>query len=296
MQCMRRLGIVIVTAMVTLMGCSSQLGYRFADTFIAWQVDDYVTLNSTQDDLLMGEIKTLHYWHATSELPRYRNSLLMLRDAIATQTFDETTFANLTQDAWYFWDRVREQTLPLALQHLPKLTPGQVDELTNNMQVKIDERAERRAERLAEMTPDERVTEQRDELEGDVREWIGRLSAKQRGIVADWVAAQQANGELWLAYRQAWLDEFKAVLKAGPQSADYTTRIETLIRHPQTFESPELTEIRAANSKVNQTYTLIMYQTLSERQRARVLEQLDDYLADLDDIIAEFEGRDKPEN
>lgn len=296
MQYLRRLSLLVMVAMIALAGCSSQLGYRFADTFIAWQVDDYVTLNSNQTELLTRELKTLHQWHATSELPRYRNSLIMLRDALASNTLDEQTIANLTQDAWYFWARVREQTLPLALQYLPKLTPGQVDELVNNMQVKIDERAERRAERIADTTQAERLEEERTELERDIAQWTGRLTAKQRGIVADWVAAQQSTGELWLAYRQAWLDEFKAVLKAGPEAPDYAARINRLINDPQAFESDELSKIRAENSQVNQAYTLAMYKTLSARQRDRVLDRLNEYLDDIEAIIVEFEGQVEAKN
>ena len=41
---MKRLLITCITITLLLTGCTAQLGYRFADTFIEWRLEDYVEL------------------------------------------------------------------------------------------------------------------------------------------------------------------------------------------------------------------------------------------------------------
>jgi len=281
-----RFTLILVLSLV-LVGCSSQLGYRFADTLIMWKIDDLVELTDDQESLVEQDVKQLHQWHATSELPRYRNRLLELRDAVANETLTEESLAELTDTGWIFWDRVRVKVHPLAQSRLPMLSETQVEQLIGNLQDQLDERKTRAAER-AEQSVEDRQAERRADLEAEMRDWVGRLRAHQRGIAADWLAAQQSSGGMWLEYRQAWLDAFAATLRNGPEHPDYADKLEQLILHPQTWRSEAMLELSAANTQVNLEYLLKIERSLTNNQRERVVSKIDAYIEDIEDIVAHF--------
>lgn len=272
-------------------GCSSQLGYRFADTLIAWKIDDYVTLDGSQQERVNQDITELHHWHATSELPLYRNTLLQLRDAVQSNTLTETTLEQVTSDGWYYWERVRLQAHPYAQELLPELSAAQTEELLSNLQEKLNERKERFAERM-EDSPEERFEEAYDERTEDVTDWVGRLTEQQQRLVTAWVTAEQSRGEMWLNYRQSWLDAFSTTLRAGPDDPNYQLELERLIINPQDWRSEEMQTASALNKGVDQQYALAIYQTLSERQRERVVQRLNTYIEDLDGLIQHFRSAD----
>ncbi|MEX1222566.1 MAG: DUF6279 family lipoprotein [Idiomarina sp.] len=279
----------IVALCWLMVGCSSQLGYRFADTLIAWKIDDYVTLDSTQQERIDQDITELHQWHATSELPLYRNTLLQLRDAVQSNTLTKTTLEQVTSDGWYFWERVRLQAHPYAQELLPELSEAQQDELLANLQDKLDERKERYQERLQE-SPEDRFEAAYDERSDEVSDWVGRLTQAQQDLIADWLKAEQSRGEMWLNYRQSWLDSFAQTLRTGPESADYKAELERLIVQPQNWRSEEMQESSKVNRGIDQQYLLALYDSLSERQRGRVVQRINSYIEDLDGLIKHFKS------
>ncbi|RUO65263.1 hypothetical protein SAMN06297229_1349 [Pseudidiomarina planktonica] len=272
-----------------MVGCSSQLGYRFADTLIAWKIDDYVSLNSTQQERVDQDITELHEWHATSELPLYRNTLLQLRDAVQSNTLTATTLEQVTSDGWYFWERVRLQAHPYAQELLPELSEAQQDELLTNLQEKLNERKERYQERIEE-SPDERFQEELEERRDEVSDWVGRLTEQQESLLQEWLEAEQSRGEMWLNYRQSWLDSFAETLRAGPESENYQSELERLIKEPQNWRSEEMQKSSELNRGVDQRYLLALYKSLNERQRERVVERINSYIEDLDGLIQHFKS------
>lgn len=278
---------LIIVLSLAILGCSSQLGYRFADTLVMWKLEDLVELTDDQHDLIEKDVERLHQWHATSELPRYRNRLLTLRDAVANETLTEETLLELTDAGWMFWDRIRLKVHPLAQERLPLLSEAQVEGLIGNLQEELDERKERAAER-AEEAPEDRQAERRAELEADMRDWVGRLRAQQRGLAADWLAAQESGGSMWLEYRQAWLDAFAETLRKGPEHERYAEDLGKLILKPQAWRSEVMLERSAKNTQVNLAYVLKIEQSLSRSQRERVVSKIDAYIEDIEDIVAHF--------
>lgn len=286
--------IFLALTLMFLVGCSSQLGYRFADTIIAWQIDDYVSLDGELEDAVEEDIQELHLWHARSELPRYRKTLLEIRKLTAAEELTVEQLDSIRDDGWYFWERVRLQVSPYAQELLPQLSDAQVEELLGNLQEQLDERKERSAERKeerAELSEEEYLEESTEEVAEEIREWTGRLTQRQFDYISEWVAKEiAANNDkpLWLDYRQAWLDEFAEVLRAGPEASDYSERLERLIQQPEHWRSSELRKENQRNQTANLELIITIHKLMTEKQRERILSKIDAYLEDLDGMIEHF--------
>src|SRR5690606_39887650 len=194
-----RLWLGLALIILFLSGCSTQLGYRFADTFIEWKVDDYVDLSGQLETDFSQAVDEFHLWHAQQELPKYRQSLHEIRALVLSETITTADSERLRQQGWEYWDAIRYQSVPYAKEFLPRLSAEQVSQLSGNLQKEFKERMERRAERaaeLAELDDAERLADQLDESVDDLREWLGPLRDEQRQMLRDYIA-NDPEGPSW---------------------------------------------------------------------------------------------------
>ena len=279
-----------VVTILTIAGCSSQLAYRFADTAIEWEVDNYVDLDNAQEQRLSQRIDGLHLWHAQVELPKYRQQLKQLRDDLANGNIDQQRVAAVYEQLWQLWHNIQQRVYPEALLLLPQLTAEQRQQLLTNLQEKLDERREKYQQR-AQQPIAERRSEQIDEQEERLQDWLGYLTDQQRQLVADNVSQRVSDTTLWLAYRQRWLDEFAGTLQAGSEQPDFAERLRLLLTDPAQLRSAQLNETMQQQRQQQIAFYLSLYQSLSERQRQHLLAKADDYLILLGDLIDEYQAK-----
>ena len=264
-----------------LTGCSAQLGYRYADTLVEWQLDDYVELTDDQQQRVSVTIDELHLWHAQQELPKYRTALAELREKIAAKQLQYDDIDRTENQLWQFWANVQNRLLDeVAL--LQDLSMAQRRELLNNLQDKIDEQREEQAEDnesplLAQI---DRVNRREERL----KEWTGDVTDEQQVLIRKWVR-ERPEGEFWLDYRQRWHDAFAdALLQQPPDMA----ALQALITEPRALRSAAHKAYTEQRTAVRHKYLWLLYESLTDSQRQKLLKQADEYLQLLDELIADF--------
>ena len=56
-------------------GCSIKLMYNNADRLARWAANDYIQMDDQQQAYFDAEVRAVHYWHRTRELPLYADYL-----------------------------------------------------------------------------------------------------------------------------------------------------------------------------------------------------------------------------
>lgn len=281
---MKRLLIACTATLVFLTGCTAQLGYRFADTFIEWQLDDYVELDDAQQQQVSTLIDELHVWHAQSELPKYRDELAQLRAKIAERKLVYNDIDAVENKLWDFWATIQQRVAKHAGM-LQQLSISQRKDLIDALQTKLEEeRNEEQEEAQSELLEQIDRVSRREER---VKEWTGSITEQQQTIVRQWVLERPA-GEYWLDYRARWNDAFAEALLSEPMDMEAINALIVDPRELRTQAHKDYTEVRTA---VRHKYLWKLYESLTDAQRQRLLKQADEYLALLDDLIADFAER-----
>lgn len=273
-----------VVAMMVLSGCSTQLGYKFADTLIEWRLEDYVELTNQQEQRIDPVIDSLHQWHARSELPLYRQQLIMLRERIVSNNLSEVDMQLLLNDAYGLWDRIRYKIEPYAQEFLPMLSPAQRQQLY----AKLAEQRRERRERIEERTQQEAYERTQERLEENVNSWLGSIRSGQRRYLARWLQERDDMRLDWLEYNERVQSELRDILE-NADGEEFRERLRSLITNPQQFRSERLQQQLVANQAATATLMYELYQSLDDRQRRHLLGKIDGYIADLNELIAYYQ-------
>ncbi|CAB0149984.1 hypothetical protein PSI9734_00556 [Pseudidiomarina piscicola] len=280
-QLVRRVCLLLLV--IVLGGCSAQFGYRFADTYVEWQLAKYVDLSGSLEDNVDRSIDELHQWHAQTQLPRYRDLLVELIEGIDTDTLTVKQVVGLSEQAYGFWTTIRNQLEPYALTYLPQLTPEQRQQLLENLRERLQEEREDYQER----DPEDAKKERLDKLFDRAKEWLGPLQKEQRTLLRRWLEQRGSSREQWLAYQQRWLELFAATLN-NPEAADYAEQMSLLITQPEQLRSDELNRMVAANTLLTQQLSVDIYSTLTNGQKQHLRNKLEGYRKTLDSLIENF--------
>lgn len=283
---------IIVFVILTISGCSTQLGYRFADTFVEWEINKYVDLNAQQQADVDRAITELHYWHATSELPVYTKQLQELRDKIAAENLSLVDLQTTYKQLFSAWQRILNELEPYALQFLPELT----DEQTEQLLKKLAERQQDERQELREANGElaEQRQRWRKRSEKNARTWLRRLTPVQERLLIEWVNQREATASLWLDYNDQWQQNFAEALNQRDNAAIFSGQMRALMYDSERLKSPELKQITEQNRAATLDFFYLLYQSLTDEQRQRVVRKLDGYIEDMEALAQHFAAEPRP--
>ena len=121
--------VAFLAIILSLSSCSRSIGYRFADTFILWQLDNYVTLEGEQRERVKTEIEDLLQWHAESELPKYHHLLVELQTLVENDQLTQQELQQIALQVETFWLNLRKQVFPILVAELAAMSTAQHNEL-----------------------------------------------------------------------------------------------------------------------------------------------------------------------
>lgn len=279
---MRRLTVILLSLLV-IVGCSNRFGYRFADTLVEWRLSDYVSLSGQLEDDVSASIDSLHQWHAQTQLPLYRQHLTELRNLISNDELTEADVQRFSDIMYSWWGNVRVAVEPYALQYIPQLSVAQRKQIIETIQADIDERREE----IAETEFAELLKRSQKRMENNISDWIGRLESGQMRYLRRWLDQRDDVRLLWLDYQQLWLDEFSLVLnQTDPQQ--FEQRMRELILTPEQMRSEVLQQSLETSREATLTMIYSLYQSLTPKQKHRLVNTINGYLDDLDSLIADY--------
>ena len=270
-----------------LSGCSAlRLGYSQAPELAYWWLDSYFDFTEAQTTRVRADLAALQAWHRSNELPIY----LSLLDKVQRLTPGNVTPEQLCELYHEFMPRITataDQAEPTLSAVTLLLKPEQLAQLARQ----LDKRSETWREDWLDGTPGERRARHAKRLVDRAEGLYGRLGAAQRATVREAVAASQYDAEM--SYRESQrrhTDTLQTLrlIQSGGLGAE-RNRLEARGLLDRAVNSPDPI-YRSQQIKLLQencrTYAAL-HNSTSPSQRAKALETLKGYEADLRSLMAQ---------
>ena len=248
MRCMKN---VLASLMVfVLCACSNtRLAYNYLDWIITWYLDDYLSLNSRQDDFYEQRLNALLRWHRKDQLVRYslfvdqlqQDMRVLVSAAVLQERYD-----SLQQ----FWRDIMERAAPDCAELLLGLDQDQ----RLAFYAAGAKKQKELEDRYLRETASERNRRQCAQAEKALKRFVGRLAGPQRVILERWAEALVQLQSLWLENRRTWQRSLQAVLEGNEPDAEKRKRLERLFIEPEYLWTPAYRHA----IRQNETATLTM--------------------------------------
>ncbi|MBT5032763.1 MAG: hypothetical protein HOM55_10765 [Proteobacteria bacterium] len=210
---------VIILLGVALLACGANgyvIGvlYERLDDEIEKSIREYADLTPGQDAWLKEEVAAFHYWHRTTQLPRYadwaRTSLLPL---VTSDHVNRLNVDQIVLDGIAFSDDFNaEFPINKSPEILLSIMPDQMIQARAHVEEIYLEAGERRDKR----TQEARVERQVDRMTSAFKQIGWRLSAEQKGIMTRHFEGRAIGdddeGEDWSLWHE-WVQQLFAILE-----------------------------------------------------------------------------------
>lgn len=279
-KCLRVTLLIMASCMVA--SCGTKLGYNLIDRMILWRVDGYLDLDREQKSLLKEQVQGLHDWHRNEVLPQHIAQLRALSAAIESDRLDQPLVSRTTDELIKIWQAAMQRLSPIAVDVLIDLRPEQVERLIDKLREDIEDDQQT----LADKTPEERIEQRAENLEDFFDKWWGSLRPEQTLRIQQTAEQLQDLSQMELDHRRAWLQRFESAMavRHGPR-APFAARIEQLFVEPEQWWSPAYRAANKANDQQRVLLTVDLAASMDARQKAHVLDELNDLTEDLLDLV-----------
>ncbi len=274
--------IILLLSLVLLSACSNTFVYNQLDWLIPWYLDDYVDLSREQKRDLKAEIRELLRWHRGEELAAYV-SILDGIEADLGQTVTASTVEGWANQAVAAYERIEERSLPMLFE----LGRGLSDEQMDGFIAKLEKAQQELEEEYLERTDEEYITDAREGLDENLRDFMGRLTPEQKEVIATATASLQRFDFAWLEERRLWLEKLSGLLQREPGWED---AVMEALRNRDQDRTEAYVSIYNHNAVIiNQTIAEVL-NLRTEKQGRRLLREIDDVRDDLRKLISQAEA------
>ncbi|ASI92629.1 DUF6279 family lipoprotein [Vibrio mediterranei] len=260
----------LFVSLLIVTGCTTKFLYSNLDWFIVDYIDDYVTLEDGQEEILTERILVLGDWHKSNELPRYLQQLTDIRNKDPK-----------TVDAEYVslqMEQVRQHTKRLVAQITPDLyaltqqmTDKQVKELLDNLEQK-DEKFIKKYQGLQD--EDVRLIYQQ-RIEENLERWFGPLTEQQKTLASRWANEMDVTVFDWQAHRQQMQHFMRQLLNRRSDLGYFQPEFQRLLNDSESFYSEKLKLKIANNRLVAEKYIALALNSVTEKQHQHLIEEID---------------------
>ncbi len=266
-------GLLVAVALVT--GCSAQFLYNRLDSLVYLYVKTQVSLEDLQAAELRGSLRSFLEWHRSSELPRYADFAQSLaRDAARPLGRARIDQARLEIER--LWRDAVERGGPEAARFLAGLRPSQRAELFASLGKDDDELREEYCETPAA----KRLERQQRGFTRAAERWVGPLTAAQKQLVTARLAALAPTSCGWAENRIRVRSALHELVERSSADTDYVQAVTRLLSRPEEYWDPAYRAAFDANRDAIIDLLAELDARLTERQRARLAEQLTGYARD----------------
>ncbi|MBR9875041.1 DUF6279 family lipoprotein [Vibrio sp. J1-1] len=252
---------LILISIFVLVGCTKKFFYNNLDWFVLEYLDDYVTLNQEQENLLEERLLLLAEWHKKEELPRYVDHLKEME----TITEEDITLNYLQQSRERFrehYNRIVSKVAPELFSLSLLLTPQQQREFLLNVQKDYN----KRNAKYADKTEKEVRKIVFDKTEEWVTEWIGELNNDQQRYVTQFSNQVILNSPLWRNYRASIYKELEYMFDNKSNNVIYQKVFMKIMFEPESFYSDQLSQNMDHNVALVDQLTLSLSKSMTEKQ------------------------------
>ena len=279
---------VLALAILLLGACSGvQIGYRHADIYLAWKVNEYFDLDGQQFNLVRPAIDSALRWHRTVELPEYANLL----GTVQVKLRSKVTVADVRWLDDEIGRRVRASVSRMALEGAPILatiTPVQIEELEQRLAKDNNDFYEKFVRGSMEKQQTRRV---KRFVEG-AEHWTKFVTDEQQQKIEHIVAEAPQRYALALEERKRVQREFVAILREGNSASALVPRLNAWIANWQGGRSAEYSRLYEISMDQRARMAVAITDSLTSPQRAHALAKLQAYIEDMRALAVEAAKKD----
>ncbi len=278
-------GVIAVLILIcAASGCSVKLVYNQLDWLIPWYLSDYLDMNGEQDDFFDERLQRYLAWHRKSQLPEYASLLRSIADDVNDGLNEQEI------------QRFQRETERLASVLMERLAPDVVavfvdasDEQLAQLYKALDKDGERYRKRYVKQSLQQQQESQVDDVIDTIERWTGPLNDEQELLVSQWGAQYQPMGEELYQAGLKWRAEFKQTLKGRGDPEQYSSRLKSLLTTPDFGWTDAFTLKMLENKQSLSQLYFALDKTFSKKQRKRIMNTLQEYAEDFEQLAKEKE-------
>jgi len=255
------------------------LAYNNLDRIIPWYVDDYVSLNKDQKQLLRTFLNEKLSWHRKTQLPQY----VQILNAISLDLDKPLTHPQIA--AYYadynrLWNQIIAELVPDIATILSSASETQINQLLMSLRSQNEDLRQQYILPARRDVVELRARATMDQLE----HWIKYLTPEQEKSILAWSENLLAVNEQWMYYRLLWQQSFKLALQHRQQGAEFEKLLAQLFLQPDQFWSPLYTiAVRENESRTIDLY-VSLFSSLKPDQKRYFLHKLEALRNDLQQL------------
>ncbi|MDO6426881.1 DUF6279 family lipoprotein [Thalassotalea sp. 1_MG-2023] len=278
MQLKGKIFIILFVGLLT--GCSTTFMYNHLDWWVGWYLDDYVDLTRDQQRNFDRKFDELHQWHRDTQLNRYIVQLKQFKSQIS-EGVSEEDLAEHQEKISGHWQVLMQKVAPEVAQLSLQLSKKQRESLVEN----IKKIRQKRIDEHENLSRKEWLAAREKEQIADLKEWVGKLTSSQKQKVNELVNGLKSEREYWLAYRKSWQQSFFTLLTPEQLDQSYVDAFtDLMINGRKQLRSEEFLALASQNDAITREITMHILNTLTAKQRKKLLKKLDDLIEDLTEL------------
>ena len=259
---------------ISLFSCSAlgQWWYDRLDIYLANYFFKYADFSNEQKSYVRSVTKDYLEWNSSSEIPKYRNLILKIRDLDTTTTTED--IERIFKEGESLFEASNNFFTPHIVRFCKTVTEKQVEEIN----LFFEKRIERWRESLKESkdkSQEESITESVQRL----AKFLGvKLNDKQLKTIGDLAKEIKEEGASSIDRQNIWNKELITILK-GRDSQNFNTLLTNHLNSLLDFEQ------RGNREVVYHKIIATTIASLNEAQRKKYERRLNVFVSSLDKII-----------
>ncbi|SJL82166.1 DUF6279 family lipoprotein [Vibrio palustris] len=271
----------LVFAACMVCSCSTTtFVYNNVDWLVGFYVDDYVELDSNQENILVNSVNKLQSWHRTTELRKYKSDLVLLVAQLKAENLNREqwlgVFSKVKQHIYNFRDGVS----PEAIKLIKQLSDEQID----HMLALWAENDKQELDVFTKQDAAGKIKVRQEKITGAIEKNIGDLSSQQQEIVNRYSLRMKST----FIERNAYRKKLRAALKpllVERYSSEFSDKFYFLLNNLDSFKSESLIIARQKNEYLYAELLAELNASLSKKQRSKLLQTLKSYITTIDSLM-----------
>ena len=275
--------IVIASAfLIVFVGCGPGLIYPHLDWLIPWYINDFISLDDTQKNMLQKRLLKQLDWHCRTQLPAYAKTLRAIgrEFANADQALDYSKIQFYYIKLMELWKKLMEQIGPDIADILITASNQQIDELFEN----LEEQNRELRKKYVDISSAKSIENRQKSMHKRLKYWISNPTAEQKEAIATWSKQIIPISKDWLQNREMLQDKARRLLAGRNSSPEFRGKLLNFIVNPELLRAPAYQAKIETNLDITIKLIVQLDRLLTPKQRSRLLKRIDSLAADFDKL------------
>ncbi len=224
--------ILVIVSSFGLMGCTLKMTYNLLDWFIPYYANDYIELDSSQQDRFEAHLGQALQQHRETGLPDIVDHVKDLK----SEAKDTLTYGQISTFHRQFTELAQRQAtlfVPAIVDTLQQMSATQIEDMNTVIQIKMAELLEKRLVQ----TEEEKYSKRKKRLFKVAKRWIGSLSSEQTQMLGEMATYQLELEPVLLENQDALFKDWVTLTKLN-DSDDFEERVHTYLHRLIALEYP----------------------------------------------------------